>query len=893
MTHTNADNQRFVDALRDLDVHQHLCMIYESREERCAAIVPFLQVGLERGDRCVYIADDNSCEDVLEAMRDGGIDVDAAQAHGALSVVTKQDAYLKQGFFDPDWMIDFLGQATESALEDGFRALRVTGEMTWVFGGDPGVERLVEYEAKLNRFFPRHECLAICQYNRKRFEAAMLIDVIRTHPFVISGATVCDNSDYVPPDEFLKPEQDHVEAEVERLLAGLVNEKRAQEVTREAAAQWRLMFDAIGDPVSLLDTEQRIVRANRAMSDFVGVPIDQTIGRRCWELVHCSDRPIDGCPVRRAMTTRERERVHIEAADKVLEVTAEPIIDKGGALTGFAHTISDVTARVRARRALSESKEQLAADLEAMTKLQEIGALFLHEGGHSVVLGKVVEAALAITCADMASIQILDNRSGDLKVVAQHGFEQRLLDQWDSASEGQGVRGTALERGERVIVEDVTRSSILAGTPAPEALLNAGVPCAQSTPLVSRVGEPVGVLSTYCRQSCRLDDRVLRLLDLLARQATDIIDRADAQDALRASEEKLAAAFRASPDVVILFTLNDGRVVEVNDAVLEVLGHRRDEVMGKTTLELGVWADVEAREAFAAILRREGRVRDQEVKMRTKSGEIRDGLASAEIVALRDDTYIVSVLRDITERKQIEELKTDLVAAVSHELRSPLAVIMGYAAFLEQSADDPARRQEAAVAAHKIHERSAEMKSLIEGLLDLVRLQSGEFELSPETVDIRKLVGDVVARVPRTRRHRICLRLPTHSSQVVCDPRRLSVAITDLVTNAVKFSPEGGSVWVTATSKRGRLHISVKDEGVGIPREDQGRIFDRFTQADMSATRRFPGTGMGLYIARQIVEAHRGTLTVRSKPGEGSAFTIDIPLAREEAGAITKWPDAA
>ena len=147
-----------IKAIRKLDVHDHLCLIYESREEQLAAVIPFMRIGLERGERCIYIADDNTVKEVLDAMRAAGIEVEDATRSGALSVITKRDFYLKEGSFDPDWMIDFLKEATAAAKADGYSALRVTGEMTWMLGGDPGSERLIEYEAKLNYFIPEYDC---------------------------------------------------------------------------------------------------------------------------------------------------------------------------------------------------------------------------------------------------------------------------------------------------------------------------------------------------------------------------------------------------------------------------------------------------------------------------------------------------------------------------------------------------------------------------------------------------------------------------------------------------------------------------------------------------------------------------------------------------------------
>jgi signal transduction histidine kinase len=223
-----------LEALERLAPHDHLCLVYETQQEQFAAVIPYIRIGLERGEKCVYIADDNSVAAVLEAMRAEGIDVDSALQSGALSVSTKQETYLKQGHFDPDSMIRSLKEATDSAIAAGFAALRVTGEMTWAMGRDPGAERLMEYESKLNYFYPANKCLGICQYNRRRFSPEIILGVVRIHPIVVYGEAVCRNFSYVPPAELLKPDQ--TAREIERFLTYIQDRQRVEDALRKAHA---------------------------------------------------------------------------------------------------------------------------------------------------------------------------------------------------------------------------------------------------------------------------------------------------------------------------------------------------------------------------------------------------------------------------------------------------------------------------------------------------------------------------------------------------------------------------------------------------------------------------------------------------------------------------------
>jgi polyhydroxyalkanoate synthesis regulator phasin len=221
----------FKEALDRIEVHDHLCLIYETRAEQFGAITHFIRTGLERGDKCIYIADDNTAADVFDAMRTAGIDVDSATGSGALAVITKKEAYLKEGYFDPDLMIRFWKESLELAKGQGYKALRVTGETAWMLGAGIGIDRVMEYESKLNCYFPEMDILAVCQYNRSLFTPEFIRDVIHTHPLVIYGETVCRNMYYVPPGDFLGPQK--ASREVERLLKNIQERELAdQQVSR-------------------------------------------------------------------------------------------------------------------------------------------------------------------------------------------------------------------------------------------------------------------------------------------------------------------------------------------------------------------------------------------------------------------------------------------------------------------------------------------------------------------------------------------------------------------------------------------------------------------------------------------------------------------------------------
>ncbi len=243
----------------------------------------------------------------------------------------------------------------------------------------------------------------------------------------------------------------------------------------------------------------------------------------------------------------------------VRAVLSTPLIGRGGELLGILTAQWGVPHKPRgrdlwridllARQAADliqyvRTEETLRADLEVMTRLQRLGSLFLQEGNMEAILTQIVDAAIAITGADFGNIQLLDPRTQDLKIVAHRGFPQWWLDFWNRVSEGRGSCGTALRNGERVVVEDVEKSSIFAGTEALDIQLRAGVRAVQSTPLVSRAGKPLGMFSTHHKAPHRLDEHTARLLDLLARHAADTIDRALAEEEIKRHASALEEANR-------------------------------------------------------------------------------------------------------------------------------------------------------------------------------------------------------------------------------------------------------------------------------------------------------------------------------------------------------------
>ncbi len=187
--------------LENLKPGDHLCSIYETEAEQRAIVTPFIRAGLERGEKVFYVVDAHTPAEIRAYVNSG--DTPSVPLTG-LSLLSPEESYLREAEgFDPQRMIAWLKELTAQALDEGYTAVRITGEMTWALRDEPGVGRLMEYEARLNDFFHNHPAIGLCQYDRRRFSPSLLLEVLQTHPLAVVGTEVLQNFYYIPPEEFL------------------------------------------------------------------------------------------------------------------------------------------------------------------------------------------------------------------------------------------------------------------------------------------------------------------------------------------------------------------------------------------------------------------------------------------------------------------------------------------------------------------------------------------------------------------------------------------------------------------------------------------------------------------------------------------------------------------
>lgn len=328
-------------------------------------------------------------------------------------------------------------------------------------------------------------------------------------------------------------------------------------------------------------------------------------------------------------------------------------------------------------------------------------------------------------------------------------------------------------------------------------------------------------------------------------------------------------ALRANPFMLALFGLKPDQVIGKTAAqVAELTGEPPFEV-AEPSLVLGSAEDSPSGEA--SIFELEG-PRKRFVR-RVISPVIGEGAPLSGLVV---------VYQDITDQKEVEQLKDDFLSIASHELKTPLTSIMGYTQLLNRRLGQEARVAGSDDVIEVIENQCRRMKRLVEDLLDVSRIERGTLETAQVRVDMTNLVQSAVEKLRGTSpQHHFHVLVPEAPLMVWGDEDRLDQVVSNLLSNAIKYSPDGGRVEVRVTRTSDSAQVAVQDWGIGIPEDQQARIFSRFYQAEaVVRSRRFGGMGLGLFISKAIIDEMGGTITVDSTVGKGSIFRFTLPIYR-------------
>ena len=889
MTHT-------LRTIADLRPGDHLCCLYETEEEHQAVLTSFLRQGLERGEKVIYIVDARTAETVLGYLRDDGLAPEPHLVSGQLTILTSDDTYLREGAFDPDGMIAHLRSGTEQALAEGYPALRVAGEMTWVLRGLPGSERLIEYESKLNEFFPGSRCMGLCQYDRRRFDPAVLLDVLRTHPLAIVGTEVYGNFYYMPPGERLA--HDLPAVELRRWVQNLAERKRAEEALQRSEQKFKDLTETTTDWVWEVDAQGVYTYASPKVKDLLGYEVSEVVGKTPFDLIPGEEaKRIREFFDERVVTQQpfyslENVNRHKDGHLIVLETSGIPIFDERGQLKGYRGIDRDITERKEAERALEQRVTQLAI-------LNDIGGKVAAVLELDSVLDRTAYLVQESFGYHHVGLFTLDRERGELMMRARAGDFAHLYppDHWLKLS--QGMVGWVGRHGERLLANDVRTE------PHYVNLYPDVIPTRSELSVPIRVGEEtVGVLDVQSPRLNAFDENDVMVMETLADQIAvaienarlykavqqELLERKRAEESLRESEARYRTVSELTSDFAYAVRVEpDGTLVPewATEAFTRITGFTPGAVFAR-----GGWESLIHPDDAPIALRHlqvhlSGQPDVAEYRIVVKSGEarwLRDYGRPVWDEAQGRVVRIYGAGQDITERKRMERyvLRTErlaamghMAAALAHEIKNPLQSLQSHLELVLDFALEPDEREEYLRFCCQEIEHLTE---ITERVLGFARPASD----TPYPASIVHLTQRVLALIGKPLQHarvQVTTDFPIDLPPVLVLPDRIIQVLLNLIINAIESIPDSGHVHIAARTAGDMLVLTLTNDGPPIPLEHIEHIFDPFF------TTKPDGTGLGLFISHSIVGQHGGTISVENqRDNQGVTFTITLPIAHPAEG---------
>jgi PAS domain S-box-containing protein len=525
-----------------------------------------------------------------------------------------------------------------------------------------------------------------------------------------------------------------------------------------------------------------------------------------------------------------------------------------------------------AARAALERSDLFEAERTARALSQQLaktGGVLATELDPAAVLEEVVQQAPTLIGADACAVRTLEQDELVVSAASGEGAEEAVGTRTSSSGP---LSGHVVQARAPLAIGDVSSDEGLAHA---DTILATRYSAYLGVPLSGPEGALVGVLSVYAEHPRRWRPEEIEALLALAGNTSAALANAELYSRVSLEKERSVAILANIADGIVAVD-RDGHVVLWNAAAEEITGVPQEEAIGRTT---------------GQVLQRQleseaGKTPSGQRLMSIMRGGDEVWLSLSEAV-MRDPLGAVAgrifAFRDISADRVVEQVKSDFVAAVSHELRTPLTSIYGFAETLLRQ-DVPFGEDERRTFLGYIASESERLTEIVDQLLNVARLDAGDLQVELGRIDVGVVVSELIESVEQSgamNGHRFELDLPDEPLTAEADPDKVRQVFSILVENALRYSPGGGTVTVGARRNADRVELRVVDEGIGIPATERDRIFRKFYRAESTARDGAAGTGLGLFIAKELVTAMGGRIWVDSTEGEGSSFSFELPVARE------------
>ena len=510
------------------------------------------------------------------------------------------------------------------------------------------------------------------------------------------------------------------------------------------------------------------------------------------------------------------------------------------------------------------------------------------------LLPQMVDLVASRMNVERCSVMLLDDSREKIYVKVGLGFD-RPVEDLTPTRVGEGISGRVAATGKPLLIKDIEFDKRFKKR-TDRRYKNNSLLC---VPLKVE-GRVIGVLNVNNKKDgSYFTETDLELLTILAGAAASSLSNAALHRKTQESMEYLNNVV-ANINTGLLSVDGQGRVTLINRA-FKRLFHLEDLKEPENKPLLDVLPEATGRYFRRIIERtwREGDQREVEVEIacqadRTVPADVSTLLLRDEQLQIRSQLVIVHDLsqsRELVKLRQLDTMKDNFISTISHELRTPLTSMLASISLIRQGFAGELSKQQADLLGI-VHRNAERLKALINDLLDLSRLESGKTQLNYEKVDLDKVLRDCVSEIEHlaSEKH---IRLDTalkFGQKLVIDPMKIQQVLINLMGNALKFTPEGGTVKIQSCRERDHARIWVKDTGCGIAKDQLDKVFGRFYQVEDALTRSSTGTGLGLAICKRIVELHGGKIRVKSTVGKGSTFEFTLPLDRRGKAKIGKNP---
>jgi PAS domain S-box-containing protein len=532
----------------------------------------------------------------------------------------------------------------------------------------------------------------------------------------------------------------------------------------------------------------------------------------------------------------------------------------------LANHLGDAARSALARSELFEAERTARA---LSQQLARTGGVLATELDPAAVLDEVVQQAAVLLSADACAVRTVEEDELVVSAAWGKGAEDAVDTRMPVTAR---LSGDVFQSRSPLPLEDVASDDLLLEA---DPILAAGYTGYLGVPLSGPEGTLAGVLAVYSTRSRTWRAEEIEALLALAANTSAALANAELYSRVSLEKERSVAILANIADGIVAVD-RDGKVVLWNGAAEEITGVPQEEAIGLTTVQV-LQRELESGEGETPSGQRLVSIMcgGEEVWLSLSEAVMKDPLGA---VAGR-----IFAFRDISADLMVEQVKSDFVAAVSHELRTPLTSIYGFAETLLRQ-DIPFGEEERRTFLGYIASESERLTEIVDQLLNVARLDAGDLQVDLGRIDVGSVVSEVVETAEESgvmNGHRFEVDLPGEPLAAEADPDKVRQVFNILVENALRYSPKGGTVTVGARRNADRVEVRVADEGIGIPASERERIFRKFYRAESAARDGAAGTGLGLFIAKELVTAMGGRIWVDSIEGEGSSFSFELPVARE------------